>query len=477
MDDRELAFTPAYKIRELIVRKEVSALEVTKLYLQRISALDPELNAFITVAEEQAVEAAKAAESAVMEGKELGLLHGVPVSIKDLAATKGIRTTNGSLAYEHFIPDEDDLFVERLREAGAIIIGKTNTPEFGEGGGVTENNLKPNCNNPWNPLMTSGASSGGAAASVASGLNPIAHGSDGAGSIRIPSAFCGVFGIMATQGRVPRRKKGLMSWNPVDFSRDGPISRNVRDAALFLNVVSGPHREARQGSMQDTPPDFLSGLDDGIKGLRVAWTPDLGSAPVDPEVQAISEDGFKGLIELGAEFSDDIFEIDVESLHRTLVSLRGPASYANNSHLINEWGAKMMPYISEAIEMGGQVTGVQYAQALAELEKHRSYVRNYFRKVDLLITPAVSVTAFKGSERPSMIDGKSIDPMSGWYGHNYPFNMSGNPAASVPCGFASNGMPVGIQIVAEVGNENLVLQASAAFEKARPWEHLRPRIS
>ena len=256
MDDRDLAFTPGYRQREMIASREISPVELTELYLRRIEELNPRLNAFLTVASEQAMEAARQAEQAVARGDDLGPLHGVAVSIKDLASTKGIRTTRGSLVYQDQVPDEDDIFVERLRQAGAIILGKTNTPEFGEGGGVTENRLGPNCNNPWNPQMTSGASSGGAGASVAAGLNPIAHGSDGAGSIRIPSAFCGIYGIMATQGRVPRRETGLMSWNPVDFSRDGPMTRTVRDAALFLNAVSGPHPRSKHGAMQEAPPGF-----------------------------------------------------------------------------------------------------------------------------------------------------------------------------------------------------------------------------
>ena len=477
MDDRDLAFTPGYRQREMIASKEISPVELTELYLRRIEELNPRLNAFLTVASEQAMEEARRAEQAVAQGDDLGPLHGVAVSIKDLASTRGIRTTRGSLVYEEQVPDEDDIFVERLRQAGAIILGKTNTPEFGEGGGVTENRLGPNCNNPWNPQMTSGASSGGAGSSVAAGLNPIAHGSDGAGSIRIPSAFCGIYGIMATQGRVPRRETGLMSWSPVDFSRDGPMTRTVRDAALFLNAVSGPHPRAKHGTIQEAPPDFTADLGKGLNGLRIAWSPDLGSVAVDAEVRSIAERGFHVLEELGAEVTEARFHVEIEALNNTLLNLRGPASYLANSHLLEEWGDRMMPYIKDGIERGGKVTGAEYARALAELERLRAYVDAFFKEVDLLVTPAVSVTAFPGSERPTVIDGRSVDPMSGWYGHNFPFNMSGNPAASVPCGFAANGLPVGMQIVGAKGEENTVLRASAAFEEARPWADARPPVS
>ena len=238
MLEDKLAYLPAYELRDLISRKELSPVELTEASLRRIEALNPKLNAFLTVTADQALEDARRAEGKVQRGGSLGALHGVPTSLKDLVSTKGIRTTRGSLIFKDWIPENDDLIVERLRAAGAIILGKTNTPEFGEGGGVTENKLGDYCRNPWNIEMGSGASSGGAAASVAAGINPVAHGTDGAGSIRIPASFCGIFGMMATQGRVPRRNTGIMSWNPINFSNDGPLSRTVRDAVRCVMPLS-----------------------------------------------------------------------------------------------------------------------------------------------------------------------------------------------------------------------------------------------
>ena len=219
LNDQELAVTPAYRLRELIGAKQLSPVELTEACLRRVDALNPELNAFLTVCADEALRDTRTAEEAVQRGDSLGPLHGIPTSIKDLLPTKGVRTTRGSLIFKDWVPEEDDLLVARIREAGAIILGKTNTPEFGSGGGVTENRLGRYCRNPWDPALTSGASSGGAAVSVATGMNPIAHGTDGAGSIRIPASFCGIYGIMGTQGRVPRRNTGPESWSPVHFSR------------------------------------------------------------------------------------------------------------------------------------------------------------------------------------------------------------------------------------------------------------------
>jgi len=209
-EERDLAFTPAYRLRELIAERKLSPVELTDLYLRRVEALNPRVNAFLTVTADEARAAARAAEDAVVRGEDLGPLHGIPTSIKDLVPTKGIRTTRGSLIYKDWVPYQDDLVVERMKGAGAIILGKTNTPEFGQSG-TTENRLGDDCRNPWDPERTSGGSSGGAAASVAAGMNPIAQGSDGGGSIRIPSSFCGIYGIKGTQGRVPRRSGGLAS--------------------------------------------------------------------------------------------------------------------------------------------------------------------------------------------------------------------------------------------------------------------------
>ena len=476
MLEEDLDYLPAYELRDLISRKELSPVELTEASLRRIEALNPRINAFLTVAADQALEEARRAEQKVQRGEPLGALHGVPTSIKDLVSTRGIRTTRGSLIYKDWIPDHDDLVVERLRAAGAIILGKTNTPEFGEGGGVTENKLGDYCRNPWNIEMGSGASSGGAAASVAAGITPVAHGTDGAGSIRIPASFCGIFGIMGTQGRVPRRNAGVMSWNPVNFSNDGPLSRTVRDAAIFLHAMSGPHPDAQPGTVQEPPPDWVSALEQGVRGLHIGWSGDLGSALVEPEVRQAFERSVGVFEELGASLEPASVRLDAAALHDTLRRLRGPASHLQYGHLLGEHGDMMMHYVRDSIEDGGKVTGQEYAVALAELHRFRAQIDDYFAKYDLLLTPTVSVLPFPGSQRPTVIDGQESDPMSGWYAFNYPFNMSGNPAATLPCGFSSEGLPIGMQIVGRSGDEAGIFRASAAFEEVRPWAGRRPPL-
>ena len=476
--DQELAFTPAYELGQLIARKELSPVELTQGYLRRIEALDPKLNAFLTVCAGEALRDARQAEEAVMQGRELGPLHGIPTSIKDLVPTKGIRTTKGSLVYKDWIPDEDDLLVRRIREAGAIILGKTNTPEFGHGGGVTENRLGDYCRNPWNPEMVSGASSGGAAVSVAAGMNPIAHGTDGAGSIRVPASFCGIYGIMGTVGRVPRRNTGLISWNPVNFSQDGPLTRTVQDAALYLQVMAGPHPQAQKvGTIQDDPPDFAANLEVGVKGLRMAWSPDLSSVAVEPEVKKVVEVAVRVFEELGATVEPAPFKVDINGLSNILGRLVGPIDYINYGHLLKDSAGMLMSYLREGIERGGVIPAHEYAMALAELEQYRAYVDDFFSGYDLLLTPTLATPPFPCGQRPRVIGGREVEEMWGFYAPLFPFNMSGNPAASVPCGFSEAKLPIGMQIVGRRYDEITVLQASAAFEEACPWAHLRPPVS
>ena len=477
LNDQELTVTPAYRLRELIGAKQLSPVELTEACLRRVEALNPELNAFLTVCADEALRDARTAEEAVQRGDSLGPLHGIPTSIKDLLPTKGVRTTWGSLIFKDWVPEEDDLLVARIRDAGAIILGKTNTPEFGSGGGVTENRLGEYCRNPWDPALTSGASSGGAAVSVATGMNPIAHGTDGAGSIRIPASFCGIYGIMGTQGRVPRRNTGPESWSPVHFSRDGPFAWTVRDAALYLQAMSGPHPDAqRVYTIAEPPPDFLAELDGGVKGLRVAWSVDLGSAAVDSEVASIVERGAAVFEELGATVKPAGLNLDVDHLSEVIGALAGPKDFLNYGHLLEESGHLMMPYVREGIELGGRTPAHRYVWALAELERFRAQMDDFFQRFDLLLTPTASVAAFPWDHRPEMAGGRKIAPMWGWYTTLFPFNMSGNPAASIPCGNTTAGLPVGMQIVGRNQDEATVLRASAAFEEARPWAQRRPPL-
>ena len=472
--DQSLAFTPASELRKLTANKQLSPVELTEMYLRRIEEMNPTLNAFLTITADQAMETAREAEAAVVRGDALGPLHGIPTSIKDLVPTKGIRTTRGSLTLKDWIPDEDDAVVDRIKGAGAIILGKTNTPEFGQSG-TTENKLGDDCRNPWNPERVAGGSSGGAGASLAAGLNPIAQGSDGGGSIRIPASFCGVYGIKGTQGRVPRKYSTQQGHLPINFSQIGPMSRTVLDSAIFMNVMAGPHPRD-PGSALGEPPDYTAELNKGVKGLRIGWSPDFGSAAVDPEVLQSTQKAAEVVQELGASVEPAGLEIDISALQRLYVTITNVSHYMAYGWAFEENPEMLMDYVHTNIKNGKAVTGVQYAMATSELAQHRAKAAAYFDDFDLLLTPTLAVPAFPCGQRLVVIGGKNVGS-KGHYPFTFGFNMSGHPTASVPCGFSSDGMPIGLHIVGRRLEEVTVLQASAAFEQAQPWADKLPSVS
>src|SRR5712691_668892 len=298
MTAQELCFTSAVDLVALIGKKKVSPTEVVRAVLERIEKVNPGLNAYCTVAAEQALGAARKATAAVgKRSARLGPLHGVPVSIKDLTPTKGIRTTWGSKIFEHHVPDEDALIVERLKAAGAIVVGKTNTPEFGAGGN-TFNAVFGATRNPWNPALTCGGSSGGAAVALATGMGPLAQGSDLGGSLRTPASFCGVLGFRTTPGLVPSHPRALV-WDTLGVA--GPIARTVADVALMLSAIAGPDDRAPLSYEIDTSQFTRAVKAPSIKGWRLAWTPDLGGLiPVDEEVQRVAHDALRVFRRLGA---------------------------------------------------------------------------------------------------------------------------------------------------------------------------------
>ena len=331
MTDDDLAFAPAHRQAELIARKKLSPVELTELYLTRIQELDSDLNAFLTVTADEAMASAGEAEAAVMEGGELGPLHGVPIAIKDLETTRGTRTTFGSLIFKDHIPDSDSGVVERIRGSGAVILGKTNTPEFGVSG-TTENRLGEACRNPWDTERTTGGSSGGAGAALAAGLCPLATGSDAGGSIRIPASFCGVYGIKPTLGRVPRFG-GVARPSPHPVSQPGPMALNVRDAALLLQVLAG-HDSRDVITLREQPPDYLADLDEGVRGLRVAWSADLGYAAVDPEVARIASEAAGVFEELGAVVEEP--DVSIDEPYPRVSPITSANSYAAYGHFLEE---------------------------------------------------------------------------------------------------------------------------------------------
>ena len=474
--DQDLAFKSATELRQLIASRQVSSVELTELFYRRIEELNPKLNAYLALCHDQALAAAQEAQDAVQKGTIQGPLHGIPISVKDLEVTEGIATTLGSAIFRDRVPDFDSVVVERVKRAGAIILGKTNTPEFGLSG-TTENKLGDACRNPWNTERTPGGSSGGAAAALAAGLCTLATGSDGGGSIRIPASFSGVFGIKPSQGRVPRYGGyGFPAAN--HFSQSGPMSRTVEDTALLLQALAGPDPRDPV-SMRETPPDFSAALYDGVAGWKIAWSPDLGFAGVDPEVTRVTEQAARVFEELGAVVEAP--NLALEDPFQAFWDVFATASYTSYGHLLDERRDDFTYYGLRAFNHGAEVTGADLSRALLRVDQLRRQMENFFDEYDLLITPTMAVPAFPIEERPAVIGGKEVDPFWGYLPFTYPINMTGQTASSVPCGFseapASSGMPIGLHLVGPKGSEAMVLQASAAFEMARPWADNRPPVS
>ncbi|MFQ5828264.1 MAG: amidase [Candidatus Methylomirabilia bacterium] len=470
MAREELCWMSAVELSAAIRRKKISPVEVMDAVLAQIERLNPTLNAYCTVSADQARREAKAAERALMrKGAKVGPLHGVPFSIKDLLITRGVRTTWGSKLYSDQIPEEDAPAVERLKAAGGIMVGKTNTPAFGWLG-ATHNLVFGTTRSPWDPDYTPGGSSGGAGAAVAAGMAPLAVGTDGGGSIRIPASFSGIFGLKASFGRVPVYPFSA-AWS---LSHAGPMTRSVAEAALMLNVLAGPD-ERDPSSLPGEKIDFVKALRGTLKGLRVAWSPTLGYATVDPEVRGACEKAARRFREFGCRLE--------------AVDPRWPSPHeAWHTIFCGGIGARLAPYVSDRaqdmepglVRLVEEALGwppTRFVQAWFDRLTFYDHVRKLFAKYDLLLTPTVACPPFRvGIDNPSEIDGKPIDDY-GWIPFTYTFNLTGQPAASVPCGFTREGLPIGLQIVGRRFDDATVLRAAACFEKAQPWAAKRPPIS
>jgi aspartyl-tRNA(Asn)/glutamyl-tRNA(Gln) amidotransferase subunit A len=372
--------------------------------------------------------------------------------------------------FADFVPDQDAICVERLKAAGAIVLGKTNTPEFGWVA-VTQNRLFGPTRNPWNPGRTSGGSSGGAASGVAAGLGPLAIGSDGGGSIRIPSSFCGVFGHKPSHGRVPAWPGFPDIWE--GLSVVGPITRTVRDAALMMEVIAG--RDDRDYfSLPDEGLSYLPLLEKGIEGLRVAWSPDLGYATVDPEVLRLTEAAARALGELGCRLEEASPEAHNPQESSSTVVGASVATFPGGQ--MAGWEDEVDAGLARFVERGRNILATDYLRARLANIDYRNQVQAFFDEYDLLLTPTLAVPPFEvGSFGPREIAGKRVAPID-WMAFTFPFNITGQPAASVPCGFTSDGLPVGLQIVGRRFDDGTVLRAAAAFERARPWADRFPPL-
>jgi len=469
MDNLKICYMAAAEMAEAIKTKKLSPVEIMDAVLSRIEQLNPKVNAYCTLVAESARRQASEAETIVMRGEELGPLHGVPVSIKDLIFTRDIRTTGGSKIYENFVPEQDAIVVERLKTAGAIVIGKTNTPEFGWVA-ITDNQIfGPTCN-PWNLEFNAGGSSGGAAASVASGMGSLAIGSDGGGSIRIPSSFCGVFGFKPSYGRLPQYP-GFPGWE--GLSHTGPITRTVKDAALAMEVIAG-RDDGDRFSLPDTGLRYLPFLGTDLKGLKIAWSKDLGYAAVDPRVLGVTEAAVKAFDTLGATV--EAANPETKSPEAAFSTIVGVELATVLQDKMEEWREQIDPYLVRFVEYSQDRLATEYAKARLELTEYWHGVRSFFEKYDLLLTPTLAVPPLElGRFTVREIAGVKVSPL-GWMPFTYPFNITGQPAASVPCGWTDDGLPIGLQIVGRRFDDITVLRAAAAFEQALPWVDRTPPL-
>jgi len=455
----DLCALSATELLRLYRTRRASPVEATEAVLGRIGRLNPVLNAFCLVAERQAREAARQSEKRWAKGAPRGLLDGVPVSIKDLLLTKGWPTLRGSKTIDPQGPWNDDApAVARLREHGAVLLGKTTTPEFGWKG-VTDGPLTGITRNPWNPRMTPGGSSGGGAAAVAAGMGPLTVGTDGGGSIRIPCGFSGLFGLKPSFGRVPAWPLSPMG----TVAHVGPMTRSVADAALMLNVLALPDPRDWHALPYD-PRDFCVGLDDGVKGLRIAYSADLGYAKVDPEVAKLVRKAVDTFADLGAhvENRDPGFE-DAGPLFAAHW-FPGAASVVRATPPAKR--RLMDKGLLETARMGEKVTTSEYLAAIQKRGALGVLMNRFHEEWDLLVTPTLPLAAFEaGKEVANLLRERR---WTDWSPFSYPFNLTQQPAATIPCGLTKKGLPVGLHIVGPRYADALVLRAARAFESAHP---------
>ncbi len=461
----DIAFLPATELLKLYRERELSPVEATEAALRQIELYNPRVNAYCLVDAEQALAQARESEERYRTGKSRGRLDGVPASIKDLFLTRGWPTLRGSRIID---PDqewyEDAPVAARLREHGAVLLGKTTTPEYGWKG-VTDSPLTGFTGNPWNPTRTAGGSSGGSAAAVALGMGPLSVGTDGGGSVRIPAAFCGIVGLKPTYGRIP-----LWPASPFGtLSHAGPMARAVADAALMLNVLAEP--DARDWtSLPQDDVDYLEALEGGVEGLRVTFSPELGYVSVQPEVQEGVRAAVQAFEDMGAwvEQTDPGFGDPVEAFNVHW--------YSGAANALRAYGEKlremMDPGLIEIANEGAEYSVLQYLEAVGRRSELAIHMGRFHAEYDLLLTPAVPIPAFEaGREVPA---GSSHRRWTSWTPFTYPFNLTQQPAASVPCGFTSAGLPVGLQIVGAKYEDALVLRAAHAYQTANPLTDRRP---
>jgi len=466
----ELCRLDAVELVRLVRIRDVSAREVVKAHLQAIDELNPAVNAIVTLVADRAMEQARQADERSSRGEPLGPLHGLPIAHKDLQPTRGIRTTFGSPAFRDFVPDYDSLLVSRLREAGAILVGKTNTPEFGAGS-QTFNPVFGATVNPYDVTKTCGGSSGGAAVALACGMLPIADGSDMGGSLRNPANFCGVVGMRTSPGRVPIWP-AAMAWSTL--SVDGPMARSVRDVALLLGAMAGPDPRSpialgQQGSLFAAPPDR------DFDGVRVAWWTTLGGVPVDRQVRAIVDAQRTAFESLGCRVDER--EPDFSDADEVFMTLRGVAFAGGMGPIVDRYGELIKDTVRWEVDRGRRLTAQRIADAEIKRTQLFERMRDFMRTYEFFVLPVCQVLPFDVTQPyVTEIDGVPMANYIDWMRSCYYISATGHPAISVPAGAASSGLPVGLQIVGRYHDDLGLLQIARAFEQARALPRRWPAL-
>jgi aspartyl-tRNA(Asn)/glutamyl-tRNA(Gln) amidotransferase subunit A len=450
------------EVSDLIRKKKVSPVELTTACLARIDRANPALNAFITITSESAQEQARTAESEVMRGKWRGPLHGVPIALKDLFDTAGVRTTAGSGVFKDRIPTEDAEVVRRLKAAGAVLLGKTNMQEFAFGGTSIVSYFGA-VHNPWEPTHIAGGSSGGSAAALAAELCYGALGSDTAGSVRLPASHCGIVGLKPTYGLVSIRGVVPLSWS---LDHVGPMARTVADTALLLQVIAG--YDAQETTSEEmNVPDYSQALGAKVSSLRIGAPREFFFADLDPEIDAAMKEALTVLGKLTAGIRDVPLPANTMESLRDVV--RAAEAYAYHREFVTKTPELYQPLTLKRIRAGADVTTPAYIQGRRDLDQVRRTARKWLDSVDVLVTPTLPITT-------AAISDPHADDILPAVRNTSPFDVNGWPAISVPCGFTRQGLPMGLQIIGPHGGESVVFQLAHAYEQATEWHMRRPQL-
>ena len=469
MTNDHIFWESAWELAKSIKKKIYSPVEIIQHFLDRIDRLNPKINAFVTVCYEEALSQAKIAEGELTKKQNLGPLHGVPFCVKDNTYTKGVKTTMGSKLLQNHTPEVDAILVARLKKAGGIMIGKTNTPEFATIP-YTDNAIFGVTRNPWNQGRAVGGSSGGTAAAIAAGLCPIGTGNDAGGSIRIPASCCGVFGLKPQYGRIPSYPI-FNQWESI--THEGPLSRDVLDSAIMMDIMSGYHWGDRHSLPNRT--SFSRSIQNPIKTLRAAWSPDLGYAEVSHEVKSVCLKAINKFSKLGISIAEASPNIgNVEHTYLAIINAELGAMLSQFGEIEEIWPL-IEPSLAKRIEPVGRMSAYEYLKATFDRRGLAARVGEFFTEYDILFTPTIGVTAWPIGLKDRIVeevDGRRVSSR-GWL-LTYPFNLSGHPAASLPIGFTEEGLPVGLQIVGRAHDELTVLKVAKLYQHEYPSKKRPP---